>query len=427
MEEIHKKIQEYAYDLNKRADQVSERIRELTVRIDNLKKGIKPYPHQVTALKSRLETGLYEQLKKPVDVRIFAELLEIRDASWQDAIEGYLDRQKFNLLVPEQYYRTANEIYNRIKKEEKIYDTGLVDLAKLKKEYTKEALKGSLAEEVETEDPEARLYADYLLGNVMKCENVRDLNRYRTAITKEVMLYKGYVSRRLNPARYADPFIGRRSLEILLKNLSSELLKDQKEYERIAEHHRIALKAASGKVMSDFEAQQHQESVRLGQEIPGLTRELEKLVLEYEGLDFTYLEALKKRIDEKKKKRVTADEEKSGKTKEAAKTEVRLNRIVEEDLPHVFDRFFTADRAHSAGKGPGLGLPPGLQERPGGEEPEPEVPLQPPALPAPQELQPVRRSHTLVSSRRAATTVIFSTTEAPRAPLSPILLHWQPP
>ena len=335
MEEIHKKIQEYAYDLNKRADQVSERIRELTVRIDNLKKGIKPYPHQVTALKSRLETGLYEQLKKPVDVRIFAELLEIRDASWQDAIEGYLDRQKFNLLVPEQYYRTANEIYNRIKREEKIYDTGLVDLAKLKKEYTKEALKGSLAEEVETEDPEARLYADYLLGNVMKCENVRDLNRYRTAITKEVMLYKGYVSRRLNPARYADPFIGRRSLEILLKNLSSELLKDQKEYERIAEHHRIALKAASGKVMSDFEAQQHQESVRLGQEIPGLTRELEKLVLEYEGLDFTYLEALKKRIDEKKKKRVTADEEKSGKTKEAAKTEVRLNRIVEEDLPHV--------------------------------------------------------------------------------------------
>lgn len=335
MEEVHAKIQEYAYDLSKRAGQVKERIDELTVRIDNLKKGIKPYPLQVTALKSRLETGLYERFKKPVDVHIFAELLEIRDASWQDAIEGYLDRQKFNLLIPEQYYTTANEIYNRIKKEEKIYDTGLVDLAKLGKEFTKKPLNGSLAEEIETEDPKARLYADYLLGNVMKCEDVRELNQYHTAITKEVMLYKGYVSRRLNPARYADPFIGRRSLEILLKNLSAELEASQKEYEGIAEHLRIALRAKREKVMSDYEAQQHQESVRLGQEIPSLTRDLEKLVSEYEGLDFTYLDVLKNRIDEKRKKRVLADEEKSEKTKLAARTEERLNRIVKEDLPHL--------------------------------------------------------------------------------------------
>ena len=335
MEEVHTKIQEYAYDLSKRAGQVKERIDELTVRIDNLKKGIKPYPLQVTALKSRLETSLFERFKKPVDVHIFAELLEIRDASWQDAIEGYLDRQKFNLLIPEQYYTTANEIYNRIKKEEKIYDTGLVDLAKLGKEFIKKPLNGSLAEEIETEDPKARLYADYLLGNVMKCEDVRELNRYHTAITKEVMLYKGYVSRRLNPARYADPFIGRRSLEILLKNLSAELEASQKEYEGIAEHLRIALRAKREKVMSDYEAQQHQESVRLGQEIPSLTRDLEKLVSEYEGLDFTYLDILKNRIDEKRKKRVLADEEKSEKTKLAARTEERLNRIVEEDLPRL--------------------------------------------------------------------------------------------
>ena len=337
MEAIHRKIQEYEFDLSKRAGQLKERIDELTVRIDNLKKGIKPYPLQVTALKSRLETGLYERFKKPVDVRIFAELLEIRDATWQDAIEGYLDRQKFNLLIPEQYYTAANEIYNRIKKEEKIYDTGLVDLIKLKKEFTKKPLKGSLAEEIETEDPEARLYADYLLGTVMKCENIRELNRYRTAITKEVMLYKGYVSRRLNPARYADPFIGRRSLEILLKNLSAELEAVQKEYERLADHHRIVLRAASGKVMSDFEAQRHQESVRLGQEIPSLTEKLEQLISEYEGLDFTWLNELKNRIDEMKEKRDLAGKEKNEKTKSAARTEERLKRIVEEDLPQSWE------------------------------------------------------------------------------------------
>ena len=30
--------------------------------------------------------------------------------------------------------------------------------------------------------------------------------------------------------------------------------------------------------------------------------------------------------------------------------------ILPEDRPHVFERFFTADRAHTAGKGTGLGL-----------------------------------------------------------------------
>ena len=103
MEEINGTIQEFAFELNKRASQLKEQIDELTVRIDNLKKGIKPYPSQVTSLKRRLETGLFERFKKAVDVRIFAELLEIRDAAWRDAIEGYLDRQKFNLLIPENY------------------------------------------------------------------------------------------------------------------------------------------------------------------------------------------------------------------------------------------------------------------------------------------------------------------------------------
>lgn len=333
MEELHNTIQEYAYDLGKRSEQVKERMRELSARIENLKKGIKPYPAQVTALKSRLEAGLFERFKKAVDVQIFAELLEIRDASWRDAIEGYLDRQKFNLLIPGQYYAAANEIYNKIKKEEKIYDTGLVDLAKLKKEFTKKPLAGSLAEEIETDHPEARLYADYLLGNVMKCDDVRELNRYRTAITREVMLYKGYVSRRLNPARYADPFIGRRSLEILLDNLSQELADTQKEYEEIADHHRIVRTAASKEVMSRFEAQQHKESVRLGQAVPSLKTELGKLEEEYDGLDLTYLDTLKARIREKQEERGLREKEKEDKTRASARLEARLERIVREDLP----------------------------------------------------------------------------------------------
>ncbi|MDO5702659.1 MAG: ATP-binding protein, partial [Lachnospiraceae bacterium] len=128
MEHFHENIREYEYQLKVRAQKIRESIRELSQRIDNLRKGIKPYPDQVTALKRRLESGIFARFKKAVEIPIFAELLEIRDAQWRDAIEGYLDNQRFNLMVPEEYFQAANEIYDQIKKEEKVYGVGLVDI-----------------------------------------------------------------------------------------------------------------------------------------------------------------------------------------------------------------------------------------------------------------------------------------------------------
>ena len=89
--------------------------------------------------------------------------------------------------MPDQHFAEANRIYNRIKKEEKIYDAGLVDLGRLRREYRGKPAVNSLAEEIETDHRDARLYADYLLGNVMKCEDPGDFAACRTGITKEVI------------------------------------------------------------------------------------------------------------------------------------------------------------------------------------------------------------------------------------------------
>ncbi|MDO5703363.1 MAG: SbcC/MukB-like Walker B domain-containing protein, partial [Lachnospiraceae bacterium] len=204
--------------------------------------------------------------------------------------------------------------------------------------FTKKPQKGSLAEEIETEDPDARLYADYLLGNVMKCENVSELNRYQTAITKNVMLYKGYVSRRLNPARYADPFIGRRSLEILLEKLTKEKENAEKDFEWTADAHRIAKNAAAAAVMSNYEAQQHSEAVEKAQEIPVLTETLEELQKEYDSIDFTYLEKLKDRILEKKGIRKVREKEQEENSALAVKAEVKLEHLVDAEIPAVQEK-----------------------------------------------------------------------------------------
>ena len=335
MQQLQETISERAYELQRRTLQLKEEIADLENRVQSLEKGIKPYPRTVTQLKARLERGLFERFGKAVDVPVFADLLEIRDPAWRNAIEGYLDRQKFNLLVPVAYFREANAIYDAIRREDQIFDTGLVDLGKLRREFTKKPGSGSLAEEVETEHPDARLYADYLLGDVMKCEDVRRLNEHRTAITKSVMLYKGYVTRRLNPRRYVEPFIGRRSMQIMLENLRAELAEQKKLYEDAANQHRLLKRAAKTAIMSSFEAEQHRRHVAEAAEIPSIAETLHALEEEYGGLDFTYAA----KMEEKIRLAERLQEENRSRTNRCREQQIRADeqrqRLEQVDLPAV--------------------------------------------------------------------------------------------
>ena len=335
MRDMQGRLASEAFALQQRAGQLRESIAELDARVSNLEKGIKPYPHQVLLLKNRLEKELFARHHRTVEIPVFADLLEIRDPSWRDAIEGYLDRQKFNLLVPEKYYTDANVIYSRIRKEEKIFDTGLVDIARMRQEFTRKAEKNSLAEEIETEDPAARLYADFLLGSVIKCDNVRELNRHRIAITRNVMLYKGYVSRRLNPARYADPFIGRRSMQILLERCREELAALRAEAEITGNRHRILWQASRCGIMSEFEAEQHCAAVEAGKQIPVLRSRLLELREEYDGLDFTWMTKLEERIRHCRQEQEACRKEMLKQREIRTRADEQLKQIEGSELPAV--------------------------------------------------------------------------------------------
>ncbi len=333
MEDFHGNLAGFGYELRTRIDQLKQSAGELELRIDNLKKGIKPYPSQVLMLKKRIESGLFEKQRKAVEIPIFAELLEIRDPKWQNAVEGYLDRQKFNLLVPEAYYEQALRIYDEIRKEEQIYDAGIVDLKKLRNSRCRPPVPGSLAEEIQTEDASARLYADYLLGSVMKCGDPSELNRFRISITPNVMLYKNFVARRLNPARYADPFIGRRSMQIQIANLTRQLEREKKELERLQEENRYAQSAQKTQFMSSFEAGEHVRAVEEGRKLPTLEEETNKVRKELEALDLTWLNRLKDAIDKKRIERKQLQSEKEKAIAAHAGAQTTLAGLEEEDLP----------------------------------------------------------------------------------------------
>ena len=188
----------------------------------NLRKNIKDYPRGLLALQKRLSTELTQQLGRPVTLPILADVLEINEEAWRGAVEGYLNTQKFYLLVEPACYSEALMCYDRLKREFG-HSFGLVDIGKLRERETLVPRENSLARKVETQNDLARSYIDYLLGRVVCCSRVEELREYQTAITADGMLYQGYVSRPLRRSWMEDVFIGRQAVTLRIQRLEAEL------------------------------------------------------------------------------------------------------------------------------------------------------------------------------------------------------------
>lgn len=194
-------------------NQLTITINELQSRLKELEKRKLNFPEQTILLKTAIEKE-FERRKISSKVYILAELLEITDEKWINAIEGYFNKQKFYLIVEPQYYDVALEVYDR--KSGQIHTAGIINTKKIP--LIDEVNNASLAYVVKSENRYAKAYANYLLGRVIRCESIIDLENYEIAITPQCMLYQGYVVRHLNPANYKDPYIGQNAYRTQILN-----------------------------------------------------------------------------------------------------------------------------------------------------------------------------------------------------------------
>lgn len=168
-----------------------------------------------------LKEELFKRYNQHVDVKPLCEYLEVKDESWRNAIEGYLNTQRFDLIIDPEYFSFALKIYEEHKNRNGIFGVGIVDVAKLKKYETMN--EDSLASQVEAKNTYARWYTNMLLNKVQCVEHVEQLQNYQCAITKTVMLYKNYTVRSLNPKVYQVPFIGLQALKLQKEELEKQL------------------------------------------------------------------------------------------------------------------------------------------------------------------------------------------------------------
>lgn len=208
-------IRENNYEIKKERDLISEQISKLENEINLLESQSIQFPEETERLRNCIQKE-FEESGIDSPVYIFAELISITDKQWTNAIEGYLNTQRFYLIVEPEYYTRALQIYNANKRS---YSQGIINFRKLPET---EPENNSLASLVTTENRFARRYADYVLGNVICCELLENLENYSSAITKDCMVYKNYVSRKIDPKIYAKPYIGKDAIEVQLKNAKNQ-------------------------------------------------------------------------------------------------------------------------------------------------------------------------------------------------------------
>ena len=195
---------------------------ELEGLIVRLQKGIKAYPQNAEKLKQVIHDELKKKYGSDIPVDFLADKIEITDEEWHNAVEGYLNTQRMNIIVPPEYFMDAYRIYKKVRDEEKIFEYAIIDLQKVYEDAPK-PMPNSLAEIVKSEDNYVQAYIDFLLGKVIRCESDDKIRNFRTSVTKDCMRYHNYAVSPLNPKAYEFPCIGRNSIEIRITKCKQQL------------------------------------------------------------------------------------------------------------------------------------------------------------------------------------------------------------
>ena len=215
-------LQEEQAQLKIRLNQNQTEWEKLSKKINKLKRKKLTYPSGVELLVESVQEE-FAGIGREIQPGVLCEMLEIKDEEWRNAVEGYLNTQRFYVLVEPENFDIALGIYDRLRREKKVYGVGLINTKDLEKYDTAPA--GTLAEVVTSQNKYARQYSNMLLGKVQMCERYEDLKKYSVSITKGCMRYQNCVASAIKPEVFRVPFIGKNAFTVQLAQAEEEFQK----------------------------------------------------------------------------------------------------------------------------------------------------------------------------------------------------------
>ncbi|MDE6363533.1 MAG: hypothetical protein K2L86_04600, partial [Lachnospiraceae bacterium] len=126
-ESLRKNIQDTKSAIDDLLEEYSEQRRELEREIkelghlvDDMQNDRKPYPAALREARAALERKLTDSYGRTVKVHILADLFNVEDAVWKNAVEGRMGRLKLSLVTEPKYARDAAALFREMKKYEEV-------------------------------------------------------------------------------------------------------------------------------------------------------------------------------------------------------------------------------------------------------------------------------------------------------------------
>lgn len=293
-------IERKVWNMEDRKEDLEKKVKGLEEKARKLRKNKMDFGRQVEELRGLLKGKLQKKYGEGAMPHVLCELLEIKDERWQNAVEGFLNTQRFDLIVEPKYFDYCLYLYERYKKERNIYGVGLVNVAKVLK-YADRMKKNSLAEEVVTDNPYARGYINQLMGNLIKCEDQSTLKNYRRSITPTCMTYINNTARQINFEVYRVPYIGKRAIRRQLEICEREIRETKGEIRKTAE---LLDRLNSISRVFDGYAElfyRLRENLNIYRDLDRVRQDLYDRKKELDSLDLSYVNRLEEEIIQLKK------------------------------------------------------------------------------------------------------------------------------
>lgn len=207
IESAKQNIEDEVEDYRDQRREIGKQLKEKKRLVDDMKHDRKPYDENLRSARSALSQQLSDRYGQTVKVQIFADLFDVQEEEWKNAIEGRMGRLKHSLITEPQYAHEAAVLFRNMKQYEN------VDLINSKAiaDSKPDCMEGSLYEAVKTQEAYVDVCLKRYLGHIIKCRSVEELEQVRDGVTPDCYSYSNFIFRHLKKKDYTmRACIGRR-------------------------------------------------------------------------------------------------------------------------------------------------------------------------------------------------------------------------
>lgn len=203
---------------------IKKELEEKQERIYSLESDVLPFEEKYEDAKRIIKNELAGMNIK-TDVRLFAELVQFVDKDWQLAVETFLGKKRFDIVVEGKHCEKVMEIVHRHQlRDIKVVITDKLPDVEIKAE--------SAANLLDIPNEYGRKYANYLLNGIHLCKDIEELHQYpKGGLMVDGTLAKSFTMSCMNLNR-TQIFLGKDAIKLQLKRAKEEkVILEQEEKE----------------------------------------------------------------------------------------------------------------------------------------------------------------------------------------------------